>query len=503
MDDYERMGNNDEDYEENVFIDEKEAVFEEDLFIDSDLRKIKENSDIKVKDDDFYEEPIEEEIEVQKTLDETKPIIIPKKESKTLYEKKEVKLSTNKKEGEGDKVEKEKSNNKPTQKVPSKKSTTKKKPAKKAQKKKSYFWPIFLSIVGIVIIIWAIFYLKDVLQPTTPGVAAIVNGQEISVEELNKEYEFFFLLGGLPESYKDIITKGDFLNSSLIAEVLILQEAEDLGISVDIVESETLLLSSLENSGISVEDFEITLTERGLTLEEANKYFNYQLISFKLLNETVLGEIEVSDEEVQAAYEENKELFEAQEQAFEDLKDDLKEIMLGQKQREAAQLYLYSLRLTSDVEILYTGEVYQPVVEQPIIEEEVIGEETTTITTFKATGDELCTEEGKPLVILYSTTTCPHCVWMKDTFDSVVSEYDNIAAYHWELDKGDNILTEFMESTLPKEHINILKAYNPNGYVPAFVVGCKYFRIGNGYESSQDLTSEAAELRAVIDSVIA
>jgi len=515
MDEYEKMMNNEEDSEENVFIEENEGVFEENLFIDKDLRKINEKPSTEFKEiDDFYDDIVEkedekEEIEEKEEIlkennQKEKPIIIS--ESKNTEK---INIKKNKKKGEGDKMDKEAPKKKPTRKVPNKKAskvTKTKKPAKKSQKKKNYFWPIFLSIVGIAIIIWAIFYLKGTLQPTTNEVVATVNGQEVSLETLTKEYEFFFLLGGLPDTYKEIITKENFLNSSLIAEVLILQEANKLGISVDMAESEAVFLSSIETSNIDLEDFKNTLNSVGLTFEEANKYFNYQLVSFKLLNQTVLGGIEVSDEEILLAYEENKELIEAQGQTFEDLKGDLKNLMLEQKQREAAQSYLAYLRDSANVEITYKGEAYQPIsreIFQETTEEDVV-QSQVSIETFTATEDELCVDEnGKPLVILYSTTSCPHCVWIKNTFDEVVSEYEEISAYHWELDKGDNVLTDVMESTLPKEHIDILRKYDPEGYVPAFVIGCKYYRIGNGHESNKDLASEAAELKVAIESIIA
>lgn len=521
MDEYGKMMNEEEDSEENVFIEENEGVFEENLFIDKDLRKINEKSSTEFKEiDDFYDDIVEKEDEKEdsktqeldeeigkeeKKNPEEKPIIISKSKNT-----KKINIKKNKKKGEGDKMDKEIPKTKPTRKVPNKKAskvTKTKKPAKKSQKKKNYFWPIFLSIVGIAIIIWAIFYLKGTLQPTTSEVVATVNGQEVSLETLTKEYEFFFLLGGLPDTYKEIITKENFLNSSLIAEVLILQEANKLGISVDMAESEAVFLSSIETSNIELEDFKNTLNGVGLTFEEANQYFNYQLVSFKLLNQTVLGEIEVSEEEILLAYEENKELIEAQGQTFDDLKDDLKNLMLEQKQREAAQAYLAYLRNGADVKITYKGEVYQPISQeifQENIQEEDMAKNPVSIETFTATEDKLCVDEnGKPLVILYSTTSCPHCVWIKDTFDAVVSEYEEISAYHWELDKGDNVLTDVMESTLPKEHIDILRKYDPEGYVPAFVIGCKYYRIGNGHESNKDLASEAAELKAAIESIIA
>ena len=50
------------------------------------------------------------------------------------------------------------------------------------------------------------------------------------------------------------------------------------------------------------------------------------------------------------------------------------------------------------------------------------------------------------------------------------------------------------------EQINIyFDKYNPQGGVPTFVFGCKYIRVGNGYESTQDLEAEKKEFVSLIE----
>lgn len=127
------------------------------------------------------------------------------------------------------------------------------------------------------------------------------------------------------------------------------------------------------------------------------------------------------------------------------------------------------------------------------------------VTTFKDNGMEACTENGKPVIYLFSTTWCPHCTWVKDTFDSTVKSYvddGKIVAYHWELDTGDNTLTEAVETEVPSEQESLYREFNPRGSIPTFVMGCKYWRIGNGHERTEDLEAEEAEFKAVIDELI-
>jgi thiol-disulfide isomerase/thioredoxin len=127
------------------------------------------------------------------------------------------------------------------------------------------------------------------------------------------------------------------------------------------------------------------------------------------------------------------------------------------------------------------------------------------ITTFSLMEGPVEAVDGKPVIRLFSTTRCPHCVWIKPTFDRVAGEYADagkIAAYHWELDIGDNTLTPEIETEAPASEQAAFLKFNPRSSVPTFVFGGKYYRIGNGYEWEQDLGKEEAEFRAVIEELI-
>jgi thiol-disulfide isomerase/thioredoxin len=113
--------------------------------------------------------------------------------------------------------------------------------------------------------------------------------------------------------------------------------------------------------------------------------------------------------------------------------------------------------------------------------------------------------DGKPVVRLFSTTWCPHCIWIKETFDSTMKEYvaqGKIVAYHWEIDTGDNSLTPDMEKEVPASELAIFSKFSPGNNIPLFVFGGKYYRIGNGFESQQDLEKEKAEFRAMIEQLL-
>lgn len=133
--------------------------------------------------------------------------------------------------------------------------------------------------------------------------------------------------------------------------------------------------------------------------------------------------------------------------------------------------------------------------------------EPSSIQTFLSVpgSDGACTEDGKPVIRLYSTTWCSHCQWIGPTFDAVVKMYVDeglIVAHHWEVNTGDDTLTDQVEKDVPDSEMAIFEDINPRGSIPTFVFGCRYYRIGNGYEQADDLESEAAEFEAVIEALI-
>jgi len=124
---------------------------------------------------------------------------------------------------------------------------------------------------------------------------------------------------------------------------------------------------------------------------------------------------------------------------------------------------------------------------------------------FLKVDGSVCKEAGKPVIRMYGTTWCPHCEWVRPTFDSVVKEYvdaNKIVAYHWQLDVSDNTLTDTNEGTVPALEKAVFNQFNPKGSIPTFVFGCKYYRIGNGFETQKDLNAERAEFIKIIEEVL-
>jgi len=133
------------------------------------------------------------------------------------------------------------------------------------------------------------------------------------------------------------------------------------------------------------------------------------------------------------------------------------------------------------------------------------GVEPTEITSFSNSNREICKQDGKPIIRQFSTTWCPHCIWVKSAYDSTVREYveqGKIVAYHWELDTEDDTLTAAAEGGVPESELEVFRKFNPRESIPTFVFGCKYYRVGNGFENGDDITAEIGEFKAVIEELL-
>lgn len=125
--------------------------------------------------------------------------------------------------------------------------------------------------------------------------------------------------------------------------------------------------------------------------------------------------------------------------------------------------------------------------------------------TFLEVNEPVCKENGKVAIYAFSTSWCPHCQWAKPMFEKVAKEYiakGKIVAHNWELDTNDDTLTTAKETSIPADATALYEKYNPQGSIPTFIFGCKYYRIGTGNERSGDTAAEEKEFRDLIDKLL-
>lgn len=125
--------------------------------------------------------------------------------------------------------------------------------------------------------------------------------------------------------------------------------------------------------------------------------------------------------------------------------------------------------------------------------------------TFTETDNEVCKQDNKPIIREFGTSWCPHCKWIEKTYQNVVNDYvkqGKVVAYQWYVDVNDDLLTAELENSVPESEIVVFKKFNPRMSIPTFVFGCRFIRIGNGYEDQKDLKAEEEEFKAVIETLI-
>lgn len=554
------------------------------------IDEIEEDSDLYM----FKETEGEEEKDILEELD----ISVVKEKASSAKEEKIVKK------------EKEKDNKNEDDKMPKKRVVEQKKNIKRNKRKNKI--GMFIGVVIIILIAAVILYnVYQSNQGITSAIVVTINDEELTKDEFNKLYSDFS--ARFPSVDRELVL------DQIVNQMLLLQEANKKGISVDEESVDIFINEWLDNikSSFSEEELKTQLEQQGKTLEEVKEEVrdNYKksLIINELIEEEVLKKKEILiPEQVRASHilvdtlEEANEILEelkerdfgelasersidpsaksnlgdlgyfgkgqmvkefedvafslpvgemsepvqtqfgyhiikvedkkeAQTRTLSDLTPEERNNVLAELQN-AVDSYVEELKDRSDIIIfneVLTEESVKEIVEEEevektedeieeeeqeiveeggveeIEEEEVIDSILITpskdIKTFKDTGEGICTEDGKPVIKLFSTTWCPHCKWISATFDNVVKEYvDNgqIVASHWELDKGEDTLTAEIENGIPESELEIYKKYNPKGGVPTYVFGCKYVRIGNGYEKQNDLQAEEDEFRTVIEELL-
>ena len=126
--------------------------------------------------------------------------------------------------------------------------------------------------------------------------------------------------------------------------------------------------------------------------------------------------------------------------------------------------------------------------------------------TIYKSGFDVCTNnDGKPVIFLFGSSLCPHCEWVGKIFDLVVMQYvedGRIEAHHYDVLTGDDLLTEEVETAIPDDIFELYHRGDPKDLVPYLNFSCKYERVGNGYEKTQDTAAEGREMTDVIETLI-
>ncbi len=174
-------------------------------------------------------------------------------------------------------------------------------------------------------------------------VIATVNGKEITTRQVDGLYL------QLSKRYQNV-TMEDALNQA-VDETLLLEEAERNGIAVSDSDVEKIL-ASYRNS-TSENDLLLYWESQGISEQDAPIVLKKQETINRLLNKTILSNIEVSDEEVESFRDAFTQQIEGNSSiVFEPSPEEVRQAIYIDRARSALNLYLNQLRSAADIKIL-------------------------------------------------------------------------------------------------------------------------------------------------------
>ncbi|MBW2975811.1 SurA N-terminal domain-containing protein [Candidatus Woesearchaeota archaeon] len=317
--------------------------------------------------------------------------------------------------------------------------------SKKKSKKKQGIKENLVILGTFILFIAVVAYLFYSTNTPSSDSAAFVNGEEITIGELDWWYRM-----SIPPEGRELVTKMDFLMISLIPQELLMREAEKEGIEATPEEVEKLVGLFVIDSGMNLGEFEKHLKSRGFSIDDVKKSFESRAVILELLEK----------EDIDIAKEEEKLFFSSDDNSFQD--------------------YIDTLINNSEIRIF------------PENINRIL------LRSFEATGEDICDGE-KPIIRLYTTSWCGICNESSAVFENLANEFakdSNFDAAHWSLDIGDNLLTQNKENGVPQKEVEMFRKYSPNNLVPAVVLGCRYKRVGSfgledEYEAREILKSIA------------
>ncbi|MFP4198622.1 MAG: SurA N-terminal domain-containing protein [Halanaerobium sp.] len=196
----------------------------------------------------------------------------------------------------------------------------------------------------------------------SPSVVAEVNGMEISQQEY-----FSLLQQQAPQSNlneSQIIPFRYNVLNALIERKLLMAQAEEMDVEVEVSESEIdeNYNNILEQNDMTDEELADELSEQDYTIGDLREDIESSIEDNKIVNETIdqgIGEIEVSEEEIEDFYQEQYPETEAEDEAEDDeerpelseVREELEQELRSQKRNEAVESWLADLREDAEITI--------------------------------------------------------------------------------------------------------------------------------------------------------
>jgi len=144
-------------------------------------------------------------------------------------------------------------------------------------------------------------------KSTPAGVAATVNGYNITYAELDKVYQTQYPQAAEGSNEDLVNTQKMDLLTSLITNEIMLQRAEKLGLAA--VDADVEVEFNKMKAPYTEEEFQKQLAERKLTEADLKSQLHRQLTVDKLVNKEIASKITITDADVASFYNANKASF--------------------------------------------------------------------------------------------------------------------------------------------------------------------------------------------------
>lgn len=108
-------------------------------------------------------------------------------------------------------------------------------------------------------------------------------------------------------------------------------------------------------------------------------------------------------------------------------------------------------------------------------------EKTLTIGNFFTSKDEICREDGKPIIYFFGSEGCSHCKWEHPIMEKVAEKFEGYISFHNNMNS--------------QADMDIFSKYSTGG-IPTLVFGCRYYRVGSGERVGEE--NESNNLTALI-----
>ena len=98
-----------------------------------------------------------------------------------------------------------------------------------------------------------------------------------------------------------------------------------------------------------------------------------------------------------------------------------------------------------------------------------------TVGNFSVSSDEICLEDGKPIIYFFGSESCPHCNWEHPIVNEAMAQFEGQISFHDNMDSDADM--------------DVFNKYSTGG-IPALVLGCKYYRVGSGESVGEEQEKE-------------